>query len=193
MSIYEIYLVEFHDILWGFIFHPAQQPLMPNLSTCKKTGQATAHKRMKLRAKQDAEEARWEELEKQNKLKRLKEKKESRTNNIPDEKELIGLSVTQTETSTNMMTPSTTTTKEDASMNRSGECEPLHPKEKKRERNPHLSDLIGSSKKEKHIKISHASSVPLNVNSKVDSNAFDVLSKRSNRKKKGGNRRRNND
>jgi hypothetical protein len=66
--------------------------------------------------------------------------------------------------------------------------------QKKRGRNPNLSDQIGNSKRQKEIKISHVSSVPQNANLNLTSNAFAVLGGGSSKKKKKkGNNRRNND
>jgi hypothetical protein len=162
---------------------------MPNLSTCKKTGQATAHKRLKLRIKQDAEDARWEELEKIEKLKRLEGKKATRINTQDKEGSKAAGGADDSNTQKDKDTLESAQV-DSASAPKVESEEPL--KEKKRGRNPNLSDQIGSFKKAKEIKISHVSSVPVNQNQKLNSNAFDVLSS-SKKKKKNGNKRRNND
>lgn len=146
----------------------------------KKTAAVVAHKRLKLRQKQDAEDARWAELEKQSKERKLKEKKEARSENK-----------TAVEKEENV-SESTTTSSAPVNSEPASE-EKIEVVQKKRERNPNLSYLIGSSKRQKNIKISNVSSVPQNPNIKLNSNAFDVLSSGSGKKKKKGNKRRNND
>ena len=154
---------------------------MPNLSTAKKTAHVVAHKRQKLKQKQDAEEARWEELEEQRKLSKQKERK------IYIDREIS--TTEQREEATSESTTTTTAITEPTPEDKT-EVVSL----KKRERNPNLSNLIANSKKQKEIKISHVSSVPQNANLKLNVNAFDVLSSGSSssgskKKKKKGNKR----
>ena len=154
---------------------------MPNLSKAKKTGHAVAHKRLKLKLKQDAEEARWDELERLKKNEK-NDKKQGKTKEALKEEPTGDSASDKQEKDEHVSTSAASPAQPPPSASLSSDTSVTV--QKKRSMNPNLLTRIDQSKKQKAIKVSHVSSVPVNDNLKTTFNAFDVLGNDSQKKKK---------